>query len=86
MKPQIPYNQAVEKIIQGKSLRERFSSLLRDEEKYSIGYSHRRLLKILKHVDTTIEFATMTKAMRVYFLFDLKNNLRENLGVDIWKK
>ena len=28
----------------------------------------------------------MTKSMRVYFLFDLKNNIRENLSIDISKK
>ena len=28
----------------------------------------------------------MAKSMRVYFLYDLKHNLRDNLGIDISKK
>jgi hypothetical protein len=82
----IPYNQAAEKIIQGKTLRERFTNLLRDEQKYAIGHEHRRLLRILKNIDTTIEFATMSKNMRSYFLHDLKMNLRDNLRMDISRK
>lgn len=37
-----------------------------------------KLIKVLKSIDTTIEFVTMSKQRRTYFYLDLKKNMYQN--------
>lgn len=52
--------------------------MLKDEQKYQIGYEHMKLIRILRSIDTTIEFISMNKQRRTYFYLDLKKNMYEN--------
>jgi hypothetical protein len=54
-------NRKVEEILKKEPLRNRFSELLSDDLKYSIGYSHTRLLKLLRAIDCTVDFLRINR-------------------------
>lgn len=59
-------------------MRERFSALINDEDKFSIGFEQRTLIKVLKHIDTIHEYMLSNRNFKFVFFEDLRKNLEDS--------
>jgi len=60
--------------------------LLKSEDKYDIGFDHRNLLRVLKAIDSTINFLRMESPVKKDFFTNLKRRIREGMNITITKK
>jgi hypothetical protein len=83
---EIPENKKVQKILEGPPARERWGYLLCKEDKYEIGYNHKQLLRILRSIDSTIEYCNRERQLKVLYYNTLRLKMKESMRVTISHK